>query len=182
MNYTIIGTISYILFYIYDINEIKKNNKIIKGAFILGLILQIGATIGIIYDNLEYLKISAWGIAITIFGITFLIYSLFFALPFKETYVKQGEKRTVYKKGVYAMSRHPGVIFYIIFYIGLAILQPTITNISTYIIWSLLNLSYIIFQDLWTFPRAFDDYQKYRQTTPFLIPTLKSIKSSIDII
>lgn len=182
MNYSIIGAFSYILFYIYDINEIKKFHKILKGTFILGLIIQIGATIGIIFDNLEYFKISIWGIAIAIFGITFLIYALFFALPFKETYIKIGEKRTVYSKGLYAMSRHPGVIFYIIFYFGLVILQPNILTISTYIIWSLLNIGYIIFQDLWTFPRAFDDYHKYRQNTPFLIPTIKSIKSSIKTI
>jgi len=182
MNYCLIGTISYILFYIYDINEIKKFHIIVKGAFILGIILQIGATIGIIIANLEYLNISILGLVISILGISFLIYSLFFALPFGETYLKIGEKRTVYTKGVYAMSRHPGVIFYIIFYIGLAILQPTSTTVSTYIIWCLLNISYVIFQDLWTFPRAFDDYHKYRQTTPFLIPTLKSIKSSIETI
>lgn len=182
MNYSIIGALSYILFYIYDINEIKKFHKIIKGAFILGFIIQIGATIGIIIDNLEYLKISVLGLVITIFGISFLIYSLFFTLPFEETYLKIGEKRIVYNKGVYAMSRHPGVIFYVIFYIGLAILQPNMITISTYIIWSLLNISYIIFQDLWTFPRAFDDYHKYRQNTPFLIPTIKSIKSLIETI
>ncbi len=182
MNYCIIGAISYILFYIYDINEIKKFHKIVKGAFILGIILQIGGTIGIVIDNLEYLELSILGIAFTLFGIAFLIYSLFFALPFEETYVNLSRKRKVYTKGVYAMSRHPGVIFYIIFYTGLAILQPTKIIISTYIIWCLLNISYIIFQDLWTFPRTFDDYHKYRQTTPFLIPTIKSIKSAKEII
>jgi protein-S-isoprenylcysteine O-methyltransferase Ste14 len=170
------------LFYIYDINEIKKLNKMLKVTFYLGIILQISATTGIIIDNLTYLKISVSGIVISLLGFILLIYSLFFALPFEETYIKISEKRKVHKKGLYAMSRHPGVVFYIVFYLGLAILQPTLLNIGTYIIWSLLNISYIIFQDIWTFPRTFEDYNKYRKSTPFLIPTIKSIKSSIETI
>ncbi len=180
MNYSFIGAIGYLLFLIYDLNEIKGFHKVIKTTFCLGLILQISATIGIFYINLPYLKISVWGIGISLFGFAFLIYALFFSLPFEATYVKVGERRKVYDRGVYAMSRHPGVLFYIIFYIGLALLEPTKITIITYLIWSILNVIYIIFQDLWTFPRNFDDYDEYRQSTPFLIPTLKSIRSYIN--
>ena len=35
---------------------------------------------------------------------------------------------------------------------------------------------YIIFQDLWTFPRTFFNYKEYQQSTPFLIPNRKSIR------
>ena len=37
------------------------------------------------------------------------------------------------------------------------------------------NYLYIIFQDLWTFPRTFFNYKEYQQSTPFLIPNRKSI-------
>lgn len=179
MNYCIIGAFGYLLFLIYDVNEIKKIHKVLKTTFVLGIVLQISATIGIFYSNLSNLKLSSYGIAISLFGFYLLIYSLFFALPFEMTYIKFGERRKVYNRGVYAMSRHPGVLFYIIFFIGLSILEPTIITISTYFIWILLNLIYIIFQELWTFPKIFGDYNIYRQSTPFLIPTIKSIKSCI---
>lgn len=180
MNYCIIGAIGYLLFLIYDVNEIKQFHKVLKTTFCLGLVLQIGATIGMFYTNLMYLRLSVWGIGISLFGFAFLIYSLFFALPFEDTYIKLGEKRKVYDKGVYAISRHPGVLFYIFFYIGLALLEPTRITISTYLIWSLLNIIYIIFQDLWTFPRNFYNYDSYRESTPFLIPTVKSIRTFIN--
>ncbi len=182
MNYCFIGAFGYLLFLIYDVNEIKQFNKALKITFLLGLLLQIGATIGIFYDNLTYLRISGLGIVISLFGFVFLIYSLFFALPFEATYVKVGEKRKVYNRGVYAMSRHPGVLFYIIFYIGLALLEPTKIIISTYLIWCILNIAYIMFQELWTFPRSFYDYEVYRKSTPFLIPTFKSIRTCINTI
>ena len=38
------------------------------------------------------------------------------------------------------------------------------------------NYLYIIFQDLWTFPRTFFNYKEYQQSTPFLIPNRKSIR------
>lgn len=180
MHYSIIGILGYMLFYIYDINQIKKINNKLKATFQLGLILQIIGTIGIITDNREYLKLSILGVTISLIGFIFLIYALFFALPFKETYIKVSEKRKVYNRGIYAMSRHPGVLFYIILYLGLGIMQPTAVIIGTYTIWCLLNIGYIIMQDLWTFPRTFVDYSEYRKNTPFLIPTLKSIKSTRD--
>ena len=180
MNYCIIGTIGYLLFLIYDLNEIKQLHNILKTTFFLGLLIQLVATLGLFIVNLRYLEFSVLGFSLSLLGFGFLIYSLFFALPFEATYIKAGEARKVYDRGVYAMSRHPGVVFYIIFYIGLYILEPNRITASTYMIWSLLNLSYIIFQDLWTFPRTFDDYDNYRHKTPFLIPTIKSIKSYIN--
>ena len=39
------------------------------------------------------------------------------------------------------------------------------------------NLGYVIFQDIWTFPKTFSDYEEYKEKTPFLIPDWKSIKA-----
>ena len=39
-----------------------------------------------------------------------LIYTLFFALPFDETYAKQNNGRYVCDRGVYALCRHPGIL------------------------------------------------------------------------
>ena len=48
------------------------------------------------------------------------------------------------------------------------------------IVYSLLNVGYVIIQDSWTFPRTFDDYEGYRKRVPFLIPTAGSLKRAWD--
>ncbi len=41
-----------------------------------------------------------------------LIYTLFFALPFEETYCEENKLRAAYTEGVYGLCRHPGVLWF----------------------------------------------------------------------
>ena len=41
-----------------------------------------------------------------------LIYTLFFALPFEETYCEENRLRAAYTEGVYGLCRHPGVLWF----------------------------------------------------------------------
>ena len=65
-------------------------------------------------ENIKGSSILLLGIA-TIFFVL-LIYTLFFALPFDKTYQNESEKRMAYTEGVYALCRHPGVLWFIGFY------------------------------------------------------------------
>ena len=41
-----------------------------------------------------------------------LIYTLFFALPFEETYCEENKLRAAYTEGMYGLCRHPGVLWF----------------------------------------------------------------------
>ena len=105
-----------------------------------------------------------------------LIYTLFFALPFDTTYRDPTKKRPVCRTGMYALCRHPGVVWFVLFYLMLFIAVPTSEILWGGVALCIGNLLYIIFQDLWTFPRTFSDYDSYRQEVPFLFPTAASIR------
>jgi protein-S-isoprenylcysteine O-methyltransferase Ste14 len=47
------------------------------------------------------------------------------------------------------------------------------------ILFSLLNLIYIILQDRWIFMEIFPDYGEYKKTTPFLIPNSRSLRRCV---
>ena len=112
------------------------------------------------------------------FGLT--VYSLFFALPFTETYVHIPGKTVVCDRGMYALCRHPGVLWFCFGYLFLALAWGTGLIWGMAIVYSLLNVGYVILQDRWTFPRTFDDYEGYRKRVPFLIPTAGSLKRAWD--
>ena len=38
-----------------------------------------------------------------------------------------------------------------------------------------VKILYVLFQDLYSFPRTFSNYGKYKESTPFLIPSRKSL-------
>lgn len=180
MIFTILGAIAYLLFFVYDINSIIMKNKLLNCCFFSGIFLQTAATAGIIASSAEQIRLNI--IRTSICGLlaagffALLIYTLFFALPFKDTYIENGAAPKVYRNGVYALCRHPGVLWFIGMYLfmGLTLQLPMFYIASA--IFSCLNLIYVIFQDCWTFMRTFADYKQYKQETPFLLPRISSIQ------
>ncbi len=180
MIYTILGVIAYLFFFAYDINSIILKNKLLNCCFFSGLLLLTAATAGIIISSAEQLRLnivrtSICGLLAAVFFLL-LIYTLFFALPFKDTYFENGAEPKVYRNGVYALCRHPGVLWFIGMYfcMGLTLQLPMFYIASA--IFSCLNLIYVIFQDCWTFMKTFPDYKQYKQETPFLLPRISSIQ------
>lgn len=110
-----------------------------------------------------------------------LIYSLFFAIPFTKTYIDSDVKqKKVCRDGMYALCRHPGVLWFIGIYLFLWLSLGGELLLAQFVIFSTLNILYIIIQDNWSFLKCFDDYEEYKKETPFLIPNRKSIMRGLD--
>jgi len=180
MIYILMGILAFLLYIAYDINSVTVKNNIINSFFFLGSFLIIAATAGIIIKSFHDIKWDlGWMSIFEIFTLIFLIlliYTLFFALPFSETYVKSNTTPKVYQDGIYALCRHPGVLWFMGFYFFLWLTLKIPLLLLARIIFSCCNLMYIVFQDRWTFTRVFEDYNDYKKLTPFIIPNFKSIK------
>ena len=176
----ILGIAGFVLFFLYDINSITTNYRIPKTFFFTGSILIVSATVLCLIRAFRLKAFSEVSdIPLLLLGLlsfAALIHSLFFALPFEDTYVSQNNSRRVYDKGVYALCRHPGVLFFFASYlfIGLAALPSPLLVCG--MVFSFLNFLYVCFQDLVTFPRTFIDYRDYKNNVPFMIPTLHSFR------
>jgi len=107
------------------------------------------------------------------------VYTLFFAVPFRQTYI-EGSKQKIYTDGVYALCRHPGALWFFAFYLFLSLFLGSVTMLYATIVFSLLNIVYIVIQDCIVFPKLFDGYDEYKKKVPFLIPNVKSIEKSLN--
>lgn len=175
-----LGIAAFLLYLVYDINSFTRRVRFAHSFFLLGTVLLGIATA---LDILSAWKTGAFSGALDVLLLVgaalflgALIYSLFFALPFKETYTDQEGTDRVYSGGVYALCRHPGILCFFGMYLllGLAALpSPMIVNC---VIFSALDLLYAWFQDRVTFPKTFCDYTDYQKNVPFLIPTKASIR------
>ena len=180
MIYIILGLIAFVLFVLYDVNSIIIRHKLLKCCFFAGTLLLIAATAGIIVTSWNLLRINIFRIIsfgiLALFFFILLIYTLFFAIPFRKTYVQASGPIELCKSGVYALCRHPGVLWFIGFYtfLGLALWVPLLFVAAA--IFSILNILYVLFQDRWTFVKSFEQYQEYKSDTPFLIPNRNSLK------
>lgn len=123
--------------------------------------------------------ISAVFLTAAILFLGLLIYTLFFALPFDETYVKENHERLAYTEGVYALCRHPGVLWFAGFYFCLAGFLGSGKALRAFGVLIVWNILYIFYQDRIVFPETFSNYGAYQQTTPFLIPDRNSTAACI---
>ena len=180
MFYLGFGIIVFGLYVLYDVNSVLWNQRVLHASFFAGTILLAGATIWQTADAVRAGFFGSHSIIWLVFAVFFLmllIYTLFFALPFDETYIKADSgKAVVYDKGMYAICRHPGVLWLFLFYLCLGVAFYPSEVLRAGMFYSLLDLLYVVLQDIWTFPNTFEDYESYKKTTPFLIPNGKSIR------
>ena len=187
MKETIIGTISFILFMVYDLEQAgavsHRFHKMTKYFFTIGSVLLVAVT-GVLLWRTN-ISVMDWNgkqigfLLLTVIFFLLLIYTLFFALPFEETYVAQEAHKT-YDKKMYAICRHPGVLWFAGFYFCLWLTFDTVPLLMMAVWFSFLNLCYIILQDFYTFPKVFSDYTEYQKSVPFLIPNGQSLKRCLD--
>lgn len=176
----ILGIAGFALYFLYDINGYLVECRLLRTAFFAGSALLGAATLLDLWTAWRQGAFTGLadagfgGISLLAFGA--LIYCLFFALPFQETYIDQAGGRRVYDGGVYALCRHPGVLCFFAMYLFLGLAALPSRLLCHGMIFSLLNVLYAWFQDRVTFPKCFSDYEDYRKRVPFMIPTKDSVR------
>lgn len=177
------GTLAFGLYFLYDINSVLWKKKLPSLFFAAGSILLLVATVWYLAQQLldgqaRLFRNAFWYLypAAALLGFALMLYSLFFALPFSDTYVHPQEKPAVFDRDVYALCRHPGVLWFGLLYLGLGLAWGTWSALLTGLYFTGLNIGYIVLQDRWTFPHTFAGYETYREHTPFLIPTCASVR------
>lgn len=182
MPYILFGSLAFLLFTIYDVNSVTGNRRLFRGGFFLGCFLLAAATAGLISsalaDTILYtgrIVIFAVFMASAVIFLLLLIYTLFFALPFGDTYISSDKRPETCTTGFYALSRHPGVLWFAGFYFSLWLALPAPLLLLAAVLFSFLNLLYIVLQDRWILIRTLAGYDDYKKTTPFLIPNRQSL-------
>ena len=114
---------------------------------------------------------SAWLLPGAIF-LAILVYTLYFALPFDNTYCQGGgSAQGLPLRYVWLVpsSRHL-VVLAAFFCVGLS--TGNMNRVMLSLCLSFLNLLYAWYQDRLIFVEEFSDYREYREQVPFLLPRL----------
>ncbi len=120
--------------------------------------------------------IVATGILLSLLGLVLSVYSLAIEIPARRTYLAADAADQLITTGTYALTRHPGVLWFALLLLGLVIANRSAVILVAAPVWLGLDLFYVWIQDRFLFPRQFPDYEHYRQQTPMLIPTARSIR------
>ena len=181
--YLLPGVIGFIFFIFFDLNKIYWKAKLLNLFFILGSILLLFSTGYCIFQSDLHAFISSFEfrdlllLLCLILSGAFLIYALFFALPFDDTYV-QSDDLPLVSSGLYGTCRHPGFWPFAFVYFFLAWLLSSRLLGHCFVVYSACNFFYIVIQDRYIFPQYIKGYDEYKQKVPFLIPTKESIHTA----
>ncbi|MGI6202705.1 MAG: hypothetical protein ACOYID_04785 [Eubacteriales bacterium] len=178
MPFIAVGAFSYVLFLIYDINSVKANLPALRLLFGLGTVLLGCSSVAVAFLSRGFAHAATpvfAAVAAAFLALT--IYSLFFALPPKSTYIDGQPKLCA--TGMYALCRHPGVLWLTLMYATVFGALPCTLTLVGGLIFSALDVLYALFQDVWTFPRIFPEYGEYKRSVPFLLPSPASVRLAV---
>lgn len=176
---TAIGCFAFLLMYLGDLNDWKFGIPVLRFLFPAGFaLLSCSSLLLFGTGRSELPETGKWIFAaLALLSLVLLLISLFFSFSAEEAYVTQQKKRPVCTTGFYSLCRHPGFLWFVLLFLSLhfACGVPW----ADVILFILLNLGLIVFEDRAVFPSSLAGYKAYQETTPFLFPNHKSIAALI---
>jgi len=174
----IIGIIGFALLLAFDLLSMH-NRKYSKYFFgISGFLMIFVSSVLIVINYSDFLSINVTfrfiGLGFAIVSFVLLIYSIFIEVG-RKTFQMENEHFLV-TSGTYALTRHPGVLWMLLLYIFGAVFFQNLLAIYAALIWTSVNIIYVTIQERFIFHKIFDNYDKYRESTPMILPSFESIE------
>lgn len=183
MIYITVGCLGFLIIHLFDIVSLKRLTGAKPFTWILGSGLLVYALViaCLQSDKLLLPTWSSWlGWALLSTSFLLLLYSLFFNLPFRKTYIATGVGDKLIRTGLYALVRHPGVDWFILLLFSLVLVSKSSLLLIAAPIFILLDIVLVVVQDKFFLGRMFDSYESYRQETPMLVPNRQSLNAFVN--
>lgn len=81
--------------------------------------------------------------------------------------------------GVYALCRHPGVLWLVGVYFFIWCACGGAAWLAAFLLFSAADALYVLWQDRAVFPISIQSYAEYQKSTPFLIPDRNSVRNCL---
>lgn len=176
------GTFSFVPMLVSDYCRLHKRTRCAGILFLIGSGLLCVSTIlllwGSDWDRLNWTSAVPMGLAFV--SLLLLVYSVFFAVrPRREDRLAcPADKHPLICRGMYALCRHPGVLWLGAFYGFMALTLASWQWLLAFLLFTSGDVLYVFYQDRYIFPHTIDRYREYQKATPFLIPTVSSVKET----
>lgn len=177
-----VGTAGFIIAILADFLSAGRFRILARLGFWISIFFFIFALYETIFRtdrfNLPVLLVWAGRVILPI-SLALLIYSLFIELPFLSTHTGKGEPQALITGGTYALTRHPGLLWFGLFMLSLLLASRSKELLLGAPVWFSLDLLWVILQDRFIFVKLFRNYHLYQHQTPMLFPSFSSLKRCV---
>lgn len=171
------GALTFVAAFFFDLASVKKLSRVKPVTAFLVVAFHGYALYVALYGTDRFwlpaaVSILGW-VLVAVFGVL-LVFSLIIELPPVRTYYQRGVPGRVITTGTYALTRHPGVMWYIVTMFSLVLATRSTVLLVAVPVWALLNVIFATVEDRYFFMRMFPEYPVYQKQTPMFIPTRRS--------
>jgi len=126
------------------------------------------------FDLPHIVSTVAWAPLLFFFGL--FIYSLYVEIPFKRTYIDSPQPTKVVTDGTYSLCRHPAALWFGVWVASAVLASRSVTLAVAAPVWIAAYTGCMFWEEkLCCLENIGDEYKRYQEVTPMLIPTLTSI-------
>ncbi len=126
------------------------------------------------FDFPPIVSTLAWVPLLFFFGL--FIYSLYVEIPLKRTYIDSPQPTKVVTNGTYSLCRHPAMLWFIVWLVSAVIVSGSVILAVAVPIWTVAYVGSLLWEEKLCLIGDFgDDYKRYQEATPMLIPSYASI-------
>ena len=183
MIYVAAGCLGFLVVHFFDIVSLKRWPVAKPVTWFAGCALM-GYSVVMMCLRADKLALPVWSIwlgwALLALSLSLLIYSLFINLPFRKTYIAPGVGDKLVKTGLYALVRHPGVLWFIPLMFSLVLVSQSSLVLIAAPVFIVMDVVLVVLQDKVFFGRMFAGYADYQRETPMLVPNRRSINAFLN--
>lgn len=165
------GIVGFCLTLYYDLQQLDNRLKVRRGTSTAGAIFVTLATaclyfIAIPPDMVWWVLLP--GFSVVVLSAFMVLRSTILEIPHKK--IAAGDERKLIDTGSYAITRHPGFMWYFIMCATTVTLyrDPNVALLAASLL--AMELIVVVLEDRWIFPRLFPGYREYQDRVPMLFP------------
>ena len=163
--------------YLADLRSPQRPSWLTPSLWTVSLVL-IPLSVGLLaahparFGAPAWLSLAGWGLAAPLSVL--LARSLFVDLPVTQAYGPPRGARRLVASGSYALVRHPSALWFLLLMGALVAATRSLPLAAVTPAWASLEVLWVRLQERRLVVEA-PEYVRYRQQTPFLVPTRRSI-------
>lgn len=176
-----VGVLSFGVMALADWLDIVKKSSVAGAVFAGACLMLAVASVGLLVDSGVGSSPVApvfWCGAGVMLAV--LVYTVFVAVRSDKPW--QDGLRPLADTGVYALCRHPGVLWLAGMYFFVWCACGGAAWLAAFLLFSGADALYVLWQDRVIFPASIQNYKEYQNNTPFLIPNTASIRHCLQTI
>jgi protein-S-isoprenylcysteine O-methyltransferase Ste14 len=180
MTATRLGVLSFLFGVVFDLASIKNIPRL-KPAMMIGLSAgQALSTFRLISRSPRFpvpRPVQRLCMVLAPLSLLAMFYSIFVEVPLRKAWLEEGHTDDLVTDGTYALTRHPGVLWYGLWLLTAALASRSARLLRSAPFLALGDAAYVVFQERFVLVPYFGEaYREYQRTTPMLIPNGASIR------